>query len=258
MKTGTTIGIAVVVGVVGYLAYKKIKDSQDAKKLLEGGDGSGTGSGAGAGTSTGSSAEVNPNIRALQLWYNIPVDGDAGRQTNGWTEYYWSDYENTYNADAMKAAGYPNLQKAKGVVTEANAKYYLDTLKAAQSPRQLYNVNKGKTAAAAATAAERTKRANQVKATYSGDFKLRAAKATRFYERIYDAASNTYSSTGKYWSYSANQTFLVPEGYSSASANRVKIVTLTTTGNLIVSVDPVGYGNSFLLLVDPFEIIVAK
>lgn len=257
MKTGTTIGIAVVVGVVGYLAYKKIKENQDAKKVLEGG-GSDVNSGAGAGTNTGSSAEVNPNIRQLQTWLQITPDGKAGKVTNGKVEYYWSAYDNTFDADKMFAEGYPNLQKAKGVVTEANAKYYLDTLKASNSPRQLYEINKGKTAASAATAAERTKRANQVKAAYSGDFKLRAAKATRFYERIYDAASNSYSSTGKYWSYSANETFLVPEGYSSASANRVKIVTLTTTGNLIVSVDPVGYGNSFLLLVDPFEIIVAK
>lgn len=254
MKTGTTIGIAVVVGVVGYLAYKKIKENQDAKKVLEGGS-SDVNSGAGAGTNTGSSALTNPNIRQLQTWLQITPDGKAGKVTNGKVEYYWSAYDNTFDADKMFAEGYPNLQKAKGVVTEANAKYYLDTLKASNSPRQLYETNKGKTAASAATAAERTKRANAIKTSYSGNLKLRTTKASTFYVVVYDAASKTYRNTGKSMSYVANATFLVPESYSTASANRVKITAVTTSGNMVVSVDPIA-SSAFLLLIDPSDLIV--
>lgn len=254
MKTGTSIAIAVVVGVVGYLAYKKFKENQDAKKLLEG-SGSDADSGAGAGTSTGSSALTNPNIRLLQTWLQITPDGKAGKVTNGKVEYYWSAYDNTFDADRMLAEGYPNLQKAKGVVTEANAKYYLDTLKATQSPRQVYEINKTKGAATAAVVADRVKRANAIKGAYSGNMKLRTTKAASFFVVNYDAASKTYPSTGKSMSYVANATFLVPESYSSASANRVKINSIIANGNMVISVDPIA-ASPFFLLVNPFDLIV--
>ena len=254
MKTGTSIAIAVVVGVVGYLAYKKFKEKEDLNKLREGG-GSDVNSGAGAGTSTGSSAVTNPNIRQLQTWLQITADGVAGKITNGKVEYYWSAYDNTFDAERMFKEGYPNLQKAKGLVTEANALYYLNILKAAQSPRQTYEVNKGKSAATAAVVADRVKRANEIKGVYRGNMMLRTAKAASFFVVNYDAASKTYPSTGKSMSYVADATFLVPESYSSASANRVKIKSVIANGNMVISVDPVA-ASPFLLLVNPFDLIV--
>jgi hypothetical protein len=254
MKTGTTIAIAAVVGVVGYFAYKKFKENQDAKKLLEGG-GSDVGSGAGAGTSTGSSALTNPNIRALQTWLQITPDGKAGKITNGKIEYYWSAYDNTYDADKMFAEGYPNLLKAKGLVTEANAKYYLDILKASKSPRQMYEISKGKGAAAAASAADRTNRANAIKSAYSGNLKLRTTKSSTFMVVNFDSSTKTYPSTGKSLSFNGNATFLSPESASAASVNRVKISATTTSGNLVISVDPIA-SSPYLLLVNPFDLIV--
>jgi len=254
MKTGTTIAIAVVVGVVGYLAYKKFKENQDAKKLLEGG-GSDVNSGAGAGTSTGSSAVTNPNIRLLQTWLQITPTGKAGKITNGKVEYYWSAYDNTYDAEKMFAEGYPNLQKAKGVVTEANAKYYLDILKATQSPRQIYEVNKGKSTAAAATAADKTRRANSIKVVYKGSLKLRTTKEITFNVVTYDAATKTYPNTGRSLKFTANSTFISPTGLSDAQTNRVKIEAVLTSGNMIIDVNP-PLGSAYKVVVNPYDLIV--
>lgn len=252
MKTGTSIAIAVILGAGGYYAYKKWKENQDKPSIDDGGD---SGSGAGAGTSTGSSALVNPNIRQLQTWLQITADGVAGKITNGKVEYYWSAYDNTFDADRMFKEGYPNLQKAKGVVTESNALYYLDILKKSASPRQLYEINKGKTAASAATAADKTKRANAIKSAYTGRMKLRTNGVFTFTDVVYDAASKTYRSTGSTHKYNANATFIIPENMSTASGGLVKITDITTSGNLIVAISPV-IGSNFVLMISPYDLSV--
>lgn len=253
MKTGTNIAIAIIVGAGGYYAYKKWKENEDAKKAQ--GGSTDTGAGAGAGTGASSSAEMNPNIRELQTWLQITPDGIAGKITNGKVEYYWSAYDNTYDADRMLKEGYPNLQKAKGVVTEANATYYLDILKKASSPRQLYEVNKGKTAASAATAADKTKRANAIKSAYTSNMKLRTNGIVTFTEVVYDSATKVYRGTGKLQKYNANATFLSPESYSRALSQYVVIKDITTSGNLVVEIKPL-FSSDFTLLINPYDLSV--
>ena len=236
-----------------YYAYKKYKEAQDAKGN---GTGNGTDSGQGAGTGTdmGTSALTNPNIRALQTWLEITPDGIAGKVTNGNAEYYWSNYANTFNADRMLAEGYPNLKKnGKGVVTESNAKYYLDTLKAAKSPRQLFDVSTAQSSSSASIIAQKTTRANAIKSAYTSGKVLKTNKAVTYAVVNYDNATKTYVSTGRQFSYSANVSFISPESFSSTGY--VTIESINTSGNMVLFINP-PLESSFKILVDPNTIIV--
>ena len=93
--------------------------------------------GSGGGTTT----QVDPykqKVEKLQGLLKIRIDGDAGKQTNGNLEYWWSDYPKSLDVDKMKAEGYPELKKnGKGVVTPSNIDYYINTYVAKKTPRML-------------------------------------------------------------------------------------------------------------------------
>jgi hypothetical protein len=146
ISTTTKLIIGAAVGGAAYLIYAnwdKIKEmlgmgEKDAEKVPEKTtEETKEQKGSGGGTTT----QVDPykqKVEKLQGLLKIRIDGDAGKQTNGNLEYWWSDYPKSLDVDKMKAEGYPELKKnGKGVVTPSNIDYYINTYVAKKTPRML-------------------------------------------------------------------------------------------------------------------------
>lgn len=200
---------------------------------------------------TNTSGVNNPNIRALQDFLHIQVDGVAGKQTNAWIEYYWSAFDNPYNAEAMFNAGYPNAFKnGKGVVTENNAIYYLDTLRLASSPRQRFNTNQPQVSTTQNAIDLRMAEAKKIQASYRtfGVLKFKAKTNVLSYKKV----GNAYQTDGTQYTYSADSAFL-----STLNRSRVTIDGISVNGYLIISVNPV-LGTSFIALINPFDVYISN
>jgi hypothetical protein len=84
-------------------------------------------------------------VMVLQELLKVAVDGDAGQQTNGTLDYWWvsdtsKDSNSMTDVGNRRLSGYKNLKaNGKGVVSALNIEYYISTLQANNSPRQLVN-----------------------------------------------------------------------------------------------------------------------
>lgn len=78
-------------------------------------------------------------VIVLQGLLKVRTDGDAGTQTLGTLDYAWGIDTGKGNED-RKAEGYPNLVKnGRGVLSPDNIDYYIDTIRANKTPRQINN-----------------------------------------------------------------------------------------------------------------------
>ena len=215
MKKEYKILIGVAVGGAAFLIYNnwdKIKEKLglnkgdlDAKKDTDNNQ-SGGGSGTGGGTTQKSFKE---KVMDLQSILGVAIDGDAGKQTNGMLDYYWADFGMVFNADKSLNDGYTQLKKnGKGVVNASNVDYYISTLNAKKSPRQIYWVTqKGKTEKEAEVNARKAfgKKLFDLGATGS---KVVAKTTFTSPVRTLDAARGVYIPTGGNYNFSPTMTHL--------------------------------------------------
>lgn len=144
-STRNKIILGAAVGVAGLVIWKW-KDIQEwAKEKFGTGNGTGggtdTGEGKGGSTSGDKTGYTQYQLKVMELQelLKVGVDGNPQKQTNGQLDYMWANYGKPLDADKAFLEGYPELKKnGKGVVSEANVQYYIDTLKAVNSPRQLF------------------------------------------------------------------------------------------------------------------------
>lgn len=211
---GVAVGVAALAGFLIYQNWDKIKeklglnkggDDSDAKKDTDKNQ-SGGGSGTGGGTTQKSYKE---KVMDLQSILGVAIDGDAGKQTNGMLDYYWADFGMLFNADKSFADGYTQLKKnGKGVVSASNVDYYISTLNAKKSPRQVYWVTqKGKTEKDAEVTARKAfgKKLFDLGATGS---KVVAKTAFTSPVRTLDASRGVYIPTGGNYNFSPTMTHL--------------------------------------------------
>lgn len=146
MKTSYKVLIGAAVGGAAFLIYKNWDDIKTMFKKKDDtptGDGGGSGSDSGSGTSSGGKTEYQTKVEQLQGLLQVGIDGNAGKQTNGKLDYFWANFGKVFDAEKSYKDGYPELKaNGKGVVSPSNIDYYISTLKANKSPRQLYWIGK--------------------------------------------------------------------------------------------------------------------
>lgn len=225
---------AVAAGGVGYLVYSLIKkksadkgsdDTQDVDVIQEN---------TSPNKDSGIANAYTNKVMALQSLLKVGVDGSAGKQTNGALENLFSSPPLTIDANTSFSAGYPYLKKnGKGVVTPSNVDYYIDAVKNKTTPTDLYYKSQASSKASTQQASKLVGDANTIKNAYAKGGILKSIRETKYNEVVQDVARNTWMTTGKTFTNSANSAFTFPEVLSRGN---VKIVAVTKSGNLIVSV----------------------
>lgn len=215
-----------IIGGAGYLAYT-LFSSLSKKKGGENNDGV-------APIPTVKMDTYEDKVKAIQTALNLSVDGIAGKKTNGTLEMLWSKPYKVIDFETSFKAGYPNLKKnGKGVLSADNVDYYVDALRNKTYPSFSYGQS-----------VSTVKLANKVREAYKNGGVLRVLNAgSRFNEVRKDLATGNWVRSGKVLGYDKNATFVVPEWISRA---KVRIVDVTTLGNLIIEVSPTFGTNTFL------------
>jgi hypothetical protein len=219
---------AVGAGAVGYLIYNQFKKkSSTAVENKEETKDTSSNPNADAGVVK---SEYEKKVMALQVLINVSPDGVAGKQTNGALENLWSATAQSVDSGTAFNTGYPNLKKnGKGVVSASNVDYYISTLNSKNAPSQLFYKKKATTTATAKIVGDAAK----IRDAYKKAGILKSIRATKYNEVIQDVARGVWMPTGKSTENGANSAFTFPE---FSSRGNVKIVAITTSGNLIVSV----------------------
>ena len=188
-------------------------------------------------------------VRALQKALGVGVDGDAGKETNGALENLFTTPPKKISYELSKQQNYPNLKaRGKGAVSPDNIDFYINALSKKTYPSALYTSNQ------AVSGDART-----IKAAYEKGGVLRTKRVIIVKGVVKDTARNVYVGTGKEYKYYANVTFIIPEAFSRS---RVKIIDITSLGNLVVQVSPatIQYPINqpvYNLLIKPSDLIVS-
>ena len=189
-------------------------------------------------------------VRALQKALGVGVDGDAGKETNGALENLFTSPPTKIPYDLSKQQNYPSLKaRGKGAVSPDNVDFYINAIKTKTYPSALYTSNQAVQGDA-----------KTIKAAYEKGGVLRTKRVIIVKGVVKDTARNVYVSTGKEYKYYANVTFITPEAFSRS---RVKIVDITSLGNLVVQVSPatIQYPINqpvYNLLIKPSDLIVSN
>jgi hypothetical protein len=223
---------AVGAGAVGYLIYNQFKKkSSTAVETKE------------ESKDTPATPNTNPNTNAgvvkseyekkvmdLQGLLKVGTDGVAGKATNGALENLWSATAQSVDSGTAFNNGYPNLKKnGKGVVSASNVDYYISTINAKNTPSQLFYKKKATSTATAKVVGDAAK----IRDAYKKAGILKSIRTTKYNEVVQDAARGVWMTTGKSVENGANNAFTFPE---FSSRGNVKVVAITKSGNLIVSV----------------------
>lgn len=138
MKKSAKIGLAIGVGVLGYLLVTNWSKIVSKFKGGASDDGADTSAASTEPGSDGGPSEYETLVEKLQSALGVAIDGIPGKQTNGKLEEYYSVSEEAFNAEKAFASGYPNLKKwGKGVVSPENVKWYIWHLANKTTPKQL-------------------------------------------------------------------------------------------------------------------------
>lgn len=195
-------------------------------------------------------ASYKDKVIALQKGLGVGPDGIAGQETNGTLENLYTSPPKRIDFKISAQQNYPNLRaKGKGVVSSDNIDFYLNALRNKSYPSAVYTSNQ-----------ITSNDAKSVKAAYEKGGILKTRNSAVFKGVIKDTSRNVYVSTGKSYKYDANASFIIPEAFARS---RVKIIAITSLGNLIVQVSPatIQYPINqpvYYLLIKPSDLIVSN